>query len=259
MMNSILFGNGYWGKIVKEKIVRLTNLVAIVDSKTDVNILNKFANKYIYSLPYPIDIAFVCSSTSSHYDIVKRCLDKNIKYIFCTKPFTGDYDKAKELFTIAEQKGISIFVDNLFLFREEIKNIEIKNVQSFIFHWEKPYKNDSENICDSLLYHDLYLLLKWGKSKKWKVIFFDMYDNSLYLYMINKYQQYCYFEYIINERKNKWIVFDNSVINLSTTKQDVLKECIINMLQDNVDYDLNKKITLNTLKLLNYIKNYDKQ
>jgi len=252
-MNSILFGNGYWGKIVKEKIVRLTNLVAIVDSKTDVNILNKFDNKHIYSLPYPIDIVFVCSSTSSHYDIVKRCLDKNIKYIFCTKPFTGEYKKAKELFAIAKQKGINIFVDNLFLYREEIKNIKLKNIQSFVFHWEKPIKNDKENIYDSLLYHDLYLLLKWSKSKKWKVVFLNMFYNTLCLYITNGYQT-CYFGYDISERKNKWVAFDEYVINLSSTKQDPLKECIVGMLQGNIDFDLNKKVTLDTLKLLNFIK-----
>jgi len=70
-MNSILFGNGYWANIVKEKIGRLTNLVAVVDSKSDIDIPD-------------VDIAFVCSSTASHYDIIKRCLDKNIKYLFCT-------------------------------------------------------------------------------------------------------------------------------------------------------------------------------
>ena len=246
MMNSILFGNGYWANVVREKIIDLTNLVGIVNSKTDINILNEFN----------IDIVFVCSSTSSHYDIIKRCLDKNIKYIFCTKPFTGDYNKAKELFNIADNKGIKIFVDNLFLFREEIINLKLNNLQNIIFHWETSYKNDKENICDSLLYHDLYLLLKLGKSKKWKVVFGDVQRDSLCLYLYNGYQT-CYFEYNINERKNKWASFDGCVINLTTTKQDPLKECIINMIQGNIDFDLNKKVTLDTLELLNYIKNYD--
>jgi hypothetical protein len=249
MMNSILFGNGYWANIVKEKIVSLTNLVLIVDSKTDISIWNKIN----------VDIAFVCSSTSSHYDIVKKCLDNNIKYIFCTKPFTGDYKKAKELFSIANRKGINIFVDNLFLYRKEIIDIKLKNIQNFVFHWEKPHKINMESIYDSLLYHDLYLLLKWSKSKKWKVIFVDRYDDSLYLYMINEYYQTCYFEYNISGRKNKWIIFGDFVVNLTTTKQDSLKECIIDMLQGDIDFDSNKKVTLDTLKLLNFIqKNHDK-
>jgi hypothetical protein len=248
MMNSILFGNGYWANIVKEKIVGLTNLLLIVDSKTNIDSWESF----------DVNIVFVCSSTSSHYDIVKRCLDKDIKYIFCTKPFTGDYKKAKELFAIAKRKGINIFVDNLFLFREEIINVKLKNIQNIIFHWETSYKNNKENIFDSLLYHDLYLLLKWSRSRKWRIGFFDIYDDSLYLYMTNEHQT-CYFEYNVCGRKNKWIAIDGCVVNLTFTKQDSLKECIINLLQGDIDFDLNKKVTLDTLKLLNNIKiKYDK-
>jgi hypothetical protein len=250
MINSVLFGNGYWANIVKEKIVGLTNLVAVVDSKTDISILNKS----------DIDIAFVCSSTSSHYDIVKRCLDKDIKYIFCTKPFTGEYKKAKELYGIAKQKNIRIFVDNLFLYRNEIINAKFKNVHNFFFYWEKPFLNDQENICNNLLYHDLYLLLKWSKSKKWKVSFFNMNKTNLFLSMTNG-KQSCDFEYIILDNKEKWIVLNGDSIDLSTTKEDPLNDCILKILQDKMDFEANKKVTLETLKLLDYIKNkvYDKQ
>jgi hypothetical protein len=248
MMNSILFGKGYWASIVKEKIIGLTNLVAIIDSKTNIKIMD-----------LDVDIAFICSSTSSHYDIVKRCLDNGIKYIFCTKPFTGDYNKAKELYSIAKQKDACIFVDNLFLYKEEIIKIQLKNIKNLFFYWEKCYLNDKENILDNLLYHDLYLLLKWSDSKEWKLISHTVHKDSVFLSMSNGIQN-CDFEYGILDNKEKWIVLDDYVIDLSSPKNDPLKECVINILQGNVDYALNENITLETLKLLEYIKNkvYDK-
>ena len=235
-MNSILFGNGYWANIVKEKIIGLTNLIQVVDSKTEVNLNN-------------IDIAFICCSTANHYEVIKKCLDNDIKYLFCTKPFTGDYEKARELFNIAEQKGVHIFVDNLFLFRDEIINIQLKNAQDIFFHWHKP--DIRENYFDSLLYHDLYLLLKWSMSDKWKASY--VYDESFYLKLENQFQT-CRFRYVISRENNKWITIDNYIIDLSYPNNDPLQECITNMIQGNIDFDLSKNVTLDTLKLMDSIK-----
>jgi len=104
-MNSVLIGNGYWGTIIQSKIARLTNLIAVLDSSGDIN---AFSN---------IDIVFVCSSTNSHYEVVKKCLAADIKIIFCEKPFTGDYDKAIELYKIAEEK-IYVFLLITFFYIE---------------------------------------------------------------------------------------------------------------------------------------------
>lgn len=239
-MNSILFGNGYWGNIVKEKIIGLTNLT-IVQRITKTDIL----------IPDNMDIAFVCCSTSSHYEVIKRCLDKGIKYLFCTKPFTGDYDKAKELFDIAKNKNINIFVDNLFLFRKEIMNIQIKEIDCISFNWNK--LSVRENLIDSLLYHDLYLLLKWSQSDEWKINYGGVYDNSLHLSLFNGYQN-SFFRYDIGKENKKWIVINDQVIDLTFPKHDPLKECIVNMFKNNIDYNLSREVTLNTLKLMNSIQ-----
>lgn len=243
-MNSILFGNGYWAGKVKEKITGLTNLLLVVDSKTSEEKINKCLSL--------ADIAFICCSTSSHYEIVKKCLNNNTQYIFCTKPFTGDYDKAKELFEIAEQKGVHIFIDNLFLFREEIINLRVKEPRMISFYWMK--QESRENLFDSLLYHDLYLLLAWSKCDKWKVRTCNFKDDSLYLFMVNGCQS-CAFRYNIgNSGEKKWILIDDCIINLSYPKNDPLKECITGMIEGRIDYDLSRKITLDTLNLIGSIK-----
>ncbi len=244
-MNSILFGNRYWGSIVKEKIKGLTNLLLVVDSKTD----SKLIDKTLLSA----DIAFICSPTSTHYSIVKQCIDNNIKCIFCTKPFTGDYEKAKELFNIADSMGVNIFVDNLFLFRNEIIKFHLKDPKRISFYWMNQCIR--ENIFDSLLYHDLYLLLKWSASDRWRIKTSCIKDETLYLFMSNGYQS-CAFNYNTGNRcKKKCIIIDSHVINLNYPQNDPLKECIIDMIEGNIDYDLSKKVTLDTLNLLSYIKN----
>jgi len=159
------------------------------------------------------------------------------------------------LFNIAKRKDISIFVDNLFLFRKEITNIQVKSMDRISFYWNKP--EIRESFFDSLLYHDLYLLLEWGRSDKWKVTGGHVFDNGLFLSMSNSYQKCC-FEYHIQktnaQQSDKWIIIDNYTLDLSCPKNDPLEECIVNMLQGNTDYDLSKKITLDTLKLMNNIK-----
>jgi len=244
MINSILFGNGYWANIVKEKIIKLTNLMMVVDSKTDTTHIRWCC----------ANIVFVCSSTSSHYEIVKMCLNNNIKYIFCTKPFTGDYKKAKELYSLAKKKDANIFVDNLFLFRNEILDIPVKDMKYARFIWRKLEGNPKESLWDSYLYHDLYLLEQWSRSNKWKVKSAHVTDNFLWMTIGNG-RQRCSFRYKRNSfTEGKWVFLDDLTINLSSPANDPLKECIVNMLQDNIDFDLSKKVTLNTLKTMGRIK-----
>lgn len=240
-MKSILFGNGYWGNIVKEKINKLTDLLLVVDSKTDGEMISEYLSF--------ADIVFICSSTSSHYDIVKRCLNSDIRHIFCTKPFTGSYDKAKELFDMAKQKGVNIFVDNLFLYRKEIMNIQLKNIQDIFFHWHKTAIR--ENYFDSLLYHDLYLLLNWSKSDEWKASY--VYDESFYLKLENPYQT-CRFRYLTGEKNEKWITIDSYTIDLSYPENDPLQECITGMINGSINYNLSREVTLSTLKFMNSIQ-----
>ena len=91
----------------------------------------------------------------------------------------------------------------------------------------------------------------WSKSNDWKASY--VYDEVFYLKLENP-SQACRFRYETGKESKKWINIDNYTIDLSSPGNDPLQECIANMLQDNIDYDLSKKITLDTLKLMNYIQ-----
>lgn len=52
-----------------------------------------------------IDIIYISTPTGCHYEDIKKCLFAN-KNVISEKPFTETFEQAKELFTIAEKKGL---------------------------------------------------------------------------------------------------------------------------------------------------------
>ena len=244
-MKTLLIGNGYWGSIVQSKLITQTDLLYVANSKDNIDdILNKF----------DVDYVFVCTPTDTHYDIVKKCLNHH-KNVFCEKPFTGDFDKAKELYEISEKNNVKIFVDNIFLYRNEYHNILNKKFTNIKFVWNKYEDIFNENLFNRLLYHDLYLLLGLSNNG-WNVKSCNIFDDKLSLSLINNdltsefnYNRSC------EGKKEKILILDNHIIDFSEPLNDPLSEIINNLIKNNIDFGNNKKITLNTIKLLNKIQN----
>jgi len=244
-MKTLLIGNGYWGSIVQSKLITQTDLLYVANSKDNIDdILNKF----------DVDYVFVCTPTDTHYDIVKKCLNHH-KNVFCEKPFTGDFDKAKELYEISEKNNVNIFVDNIFLYRYEFINIQNTTFSNIKFIWNKYENIFNENLLNRLLYHDLYLLLKLSNNG-WNVKSCNIFDDKLSLSLINNdltsefnYNRSC------EGKKEKILILDNHIIDFSEPLNDPLSEIINNLIKNNIDFINNKKITLNTIKLLNKIQN----
>ena len=62
MINTLLIGFGYWGKIIHSKLSRFTNCYVVKSSVEDIN---KCFNKEYTAV-------FICTPTNTHYDIVKK-------------------------------------------------------------------------------------------------------------------------------------------------------------------------------------------
>jgi predicted dehydrogenase len=58
-----------------------------------------------------IDILSVCTNTESHYGIVSEAINKNVKAIFCEKPFGYSSSQAEELSKKCEKKKILLAVN----------------------------------------------------------------------------------------------------------------------------------------------------
>tara|TARA_R110000772_G_scaffold209018_1_gene319550 strand:- start:476 stop:1219 length:744 start_codon:yes stop_codon:yes gene_type:complete len=245
-MKTILIGNGYWGNIIKGKLSDITQLLYTADSKTNLDELLEKSD---------VDYVFICTPTKTHYDIVKKCI-KNKKNIFCEKPFTGDINKAIELYELAEKYGVEIYVDNIFLSRDEfsphINNH--KNSTTFKFEWYKYEEKFKENLLHTLLYHDLYLLIEMTDDL-WVVEERVISDNELFLKLSNK-GKVSTFHYNrkIKGSKIKKITIDDDIIDFSNPKNNPLFEVITTLKDGDINLDYNKKVTMKTLKLLNDIK-----
>jgi predicted dehydrogenase len=229
-MRSGLIGYGYWGKIVHSKL-----------------------NNCIINPPYDdVDWIFVTTPTNSHFNIVKEYLNKG-KNIFCEKPLTLSVEQTQELIDLSISVNKKLYVDNLFLLRNEIKYCNLFPKKVIEFNWYKngPFK---DTIFNDLLYHDLYLLiyflgvsfienLKINKNthNQFKISF--IYKDVLVKIEYNR-------EYTGN--KTKIIKIDDYIIDLSTPTNDPLMESIQMCFENKIDYVKNHQMTLETTKLLTY-------
>ena len=192
-------------------------------------------------------------------DIVKKLLNFRIN-TFCEKPFTGDIHQAEILFDIAEETKTKIYVDNIFLKRTELISLNMRklNYKNIKFIWNKYDINNKENLIDSLLYHDLYILEFLFSDEKWTVRNIKVSEDQLFLSMnsTNKFVEFIYNRKSI--KKEKLIYFDSECLDMTIPQNDPLDEIISEILnKKNIDYESNKLATIKTLNLIKRIKQHD--
>ncbi len=73
-----------------------------------------------------VEAVVVATPTSTHFDIVKTCLEHG-KHVLCEKPLTTTSEKAKKLVTLAKKKRRLLFVGHTFLF-----NLGIQRLHDYI-------------------------------------------------------------------------------------------------------------------------------
>ena len=244
-MRTLLIGKGYWGSIVQQKLKNQTQLLYVANSKDDIDeILNK----------YEIDYVFICTPTNTHYEIVKKCINHRIN-IFCEKPFTGDIIKAQELYDMSEKNGVKLFVDNIFLYRNEFISIQNKLFTNIKFIWNKYEEEFKENLFNTLLYHDLYLLL-YLSNNDWDVNFCNISDEKLFVSLIsnNLKSEFIYDRTYLGNKEKK-ILIDDKCVDFSKPLNDPLFNIINDLKTNNINFTENKKITLKTINLLTMFQN----
>jgi predicted dehydrogenase len=70
-----------------------------------------------------LDAIVIATPVSTHYKFAKAALESG-KHIFVEKPFTDSISTAEELVQIAENKGLNIFVDHIFLYTGAVRKIK---------------------------------------------------------------------------------------------------------------------------------------
>merc|ERR1711991_10294 len=116
-----------------------------------------------------LDWIFIATPNSTHYQIVKKCLNSNLN-VFCEKPITENFKKAKELFEIAKKNKVNLYVSDVYAFhKKKINKIFLYNK----IKREKNIKGKDNEFFFRFMYHDISLLYNHIKDKKLRSIKFN--------------------------------------------------------------------------------------
>jgi oxidoreductase, gfo/idh/mocA family/transferase hexapeptide repeat protein len=121
MINAILIGYGYWGKILEKYILKQNelNLKAIFRGREEKEIIEQVCQKE------NVDTIFIATPTYTHYSFVEWGL-QNKKNVFCEKPLTKTLIETKQLFELAKTKNLILFVDYIYRYSTSINCIKDK-------------------------------------------------------------------------------------------------------------------------------------
>ena len=218
-MNVGLIGKGYWGTILLSKLEKICDVKFICNSK----------DNYKTKLDL-VDWVFIATPNDTHFNIVKYCLQSK-KNVFCEKPLTPSYKDCIKLYNIADKVGVKLYVSDVFNYRNETKLLDLSKTNLKVI-WNNPNNTDFKN----LMYHDLYLLYPLLKK--------DLKINMTYINNIK-------FTYNVTDTKEHWVAGIDFTHKPSTN--DALYDMVKKVLNNKVNYDYNKKITLNCSLILNKI------
>jgi len=153
-----VIGAGRWGQNHVRTFSELEcDLVGIADPMPNTA---ELAKKYgiVHEVNYKdlipkVDAVSIATPTDTHYKIVKECLSSG-KHVLVEKPITMDSNEAKELVSMAAEKGLILAVGHLFRFnsavlklKDEMKNIgDIDYITSRYIHSTNPPRADSGTI-----------------------------------------------------------------------------------------------------------------
>ena len=76
---------------------------------------------------------------------------------------TLSYSDSKELFELAEQNNVKIYVDDVFRFTQGFWNLTQQprtTNEPLYFNWDK-YGSFNDTIYNALTYHDIYMAYQW--------------------------------------------------------------------------------------------------
>jgi len=228
-MKTGLVGKGYWGNIILSKLDNCSLIPPFKEAEW----------------------IFIATPPKNHYEYVKEYILKG-KNIFCEKPLTLDYLSAKELIELSKEKNVKLYINNLFLFRDEFKSINYTNFNKIESVWlkEGPFK---DTLFNDLLYHDLYMFISlMGVQKITNINYYQNTSNILSLdFMYGNTKIKINYNREWKGNKTKILKFEDQIIDFSYPKNDPLKEVINLCFQNKIDFNQNHTLSLETIKLLN--------
>ncbi len=232
LIKTALIGYGNWGQIIKPKLEKLSKLTGVYRSRD--NYFSEINN---------LDWIIIATPNHTHYELVKKCLKKKVN-VFCEKPLSLNYKDGLELFKIAKQNQVSLFVDEIEIF----KNLKINFKKKNLISRRKSGGGKISEIFYRLTYHDLYLIYSFVHNKK--ITDFLLIDKKNCLNFKLFFDEFeFHFQYDLNF--NKKIHFINETdFNIKT---DVIEDMFFNLFNNKVSFELNRSRSLFCLKTIDFL------
>lgn len=177
-MNKIkagVIGTGHLGSLHVKMLLQVKNceIIGIYDSNPEQ--AKKASNEYrvkafqdIDELLISVDAVSIAATTSAHYEIAKKCFEKNI-HVFIEKPITATIPQAEELVKIASEKKMKLQVGHIERFNPALISLEKYIVEPMFIQTDRlaqfnPRGTDVAVVLD-LMIHDIDIILSLVKSE----------------------------------------------------------------------------------------------
>ena len=200
--------------------------------------------------PNDADWVIIATPNDLHAEQVEKWLVKR-KNVFCEKPLTLTKRTAEGLFSLADFMGVKLYVDDVLHWVKKL-NIDVKG--SINFKWQK-YGSFNANIIDNLAYHDFYL---WVGSDDFEIkeVQVPQYSSiNMYAIITLEGGRNAIFEYNILSDDYLHTVhdgWDETIIDYS--ENNPLKDMLLSVFDNSVNFEHNRKRTLNAIKLCEAVK-----
>jgi len=144
--------------------------VADSDSAAGMAIKEKFGVEYFRdhrALLEQVDVATIAVPTGLHYEIAKTALEMNT-HLLVEKPITSSYEDARELFRIAEEKGLVLHVGHVERFNGAVHELRQLVDDPILIQARRlaPFnqRTASDGVVLDMMIHDIDIILNLVNS-----------------------------------------------------------------------------------------------
>jgi len=214
-----IIGKGYWGSVIDKNI---NDMVEYVE-------------------PNDADWIIISTPNDLHHEQVEYWLSKR-KNVFCEKPLTLTRRSAEALFSLADFFNVKLYVDDVFSWRKEDEYV-IEDTNKFT--WMKPNQKD-KNYIDRLAYHHFYMWVG-DEDIDVKSVTGDLNNFEIEL----EDGRVAEFSYGGSCRE---VIHTINEHDMTYSADSPLRTMFEFLFSNAGDYELNRKMTLNAIKLSEIVK-----
>ena len=194
-----------------------------------------------YVEPKDADWIIISTPNDLHHEQVEYWLSQR-KNVFCEKPLTLTKRSAEALFSLADFFGVKLYVDDVFSWRKEDEYV-IEDINKFT--WMKPNQKD-ENYIDRLAYHHFYMWVG-DEDIDVKSVTGDLNNFEIEL----EDGRVAEFSYGGSCRE---VIHTINEHDMTYSADSPLRTMFEFLFSNAGDYELNRKMTLNAIKLSEIVK-----